>query len=181
VRSAGLLLAAALLLPSVARAEAPADPFAGLQFLVGAWKGVGSGKPGDGAGEFAFKPELGGKVLLRRNFAEYPPKPGEKQGTRHDDLMIVYPSGPTGGALKADYYDNEGHVIRYAVTTAAQGANQGERNTATFESEAGPGPRFKLVYEQKDAGTVGIGFSIAPPGKPYQPYISATAKRVHTK
>jgi hypothetical protein len=169
VRS-GLFLAAALLVPSLAHAEA-ADPFSGLQFLVGAWKGAGGGKPGDGSGQFTFKPDLGGKVLLRRNFAEYPPRPGEKQGARHDDLMVVYPAG---GALKAHYYDNEGHVIRYVVTTAAN-------KTATFESEAGPGPRFKLVYEQKDAGTVGIGFSIAPPGKPYQPYLSATAKRTDAK
>jgi hypothetical protein len=82
--------------------------------------------------------------------------------------MIVYPAGPL---LKAIYFDNEGHVINYTVTTTDK--------TATFESDAGPPsvPRFKLVYEQKDAATVGLVFSIAPPGSPFRPYITASAKR----
>jgi len=161
-----------MLSPTFAWAEPAAEPWAGLQFLVGDWNGGGGGKPGEGTGAFSFKLDLGSKVLVRRNFAQYPPKPGQKEGVRHDDLMIVYLAGPL---LKAIYFDNEGHVINYAVTTADK--------TATFESDAGPPgvPRFKLVYQQKDDAAVDLTFSIAPPGSPFRPYITASAKRAGGK
>jgi hypothetical protein len=64
------------------------DPF---RFVLGDWTGAGSGTPGEGTGAFSFKPELNGKILVRRSRADYPPKPGEKNGTSHEDLLIVYP------------------------------------------------------------------------------------------
>jgi hypothetical protein len=63
------------------------------QFLIGKWKGEGSGSPGQGAGEFSFTPDVQGKVLIRKSFAEYP-------GSRHDDLTILYREN---GALHAIY------------------------------------------------------------------------------
>jgi hypothetical protein len=53
----------------------PADKTTGwgpLQSLVGDWIGEGGGGPGQGAGSFSFKPDLQGKILLRKNRAEYP-------------------------------------------------------------------------------------------------------------
>jgi hypothetical protein len=147
---------------------AEADPFAGVRFLVGEWTaGTSAGTPGQAtSGGFSFAPELGGKVLVRRNVADYPPRPGEKEGTHHEDLMVVY---STPGGLKATYWDNEGHVIPYSVSTAS--------GTATFESEeTKDAPRFKLVYEQKGA-ELAVSFSIAPPGQPYKSYLTATVRR----
>ena len=51
------------------------------QFLVGNWTGEGGGQPGQGTGAFSFSPELQGKILVRKSFAEYPaangsPPPG---------------------------------------------------------------------------------------------------------
>jgi len=71
-------LALSLLLPGLAVA-APADPFAGLAFLVGEWTAVGGGgKPGEAVrGGFTLLRDLGGAVLVRRNHAEYAPRPGE--------------------------------------------------------------------------------------------------------
>src|SRR5689334_8984346 len=138
-----------LSIPAFAEERPATDPWAGLRFLVGEWVGVGSGKPGEGTGGFTFAPDLDGKILLRKNFSEFPPKPGEKHGMRHEDLLIVYPAG---GALKAEYFDNEGHVIAYTVTTAP--------GQATFESDAKPGaPRFKLVYAEQGQ-TLSISFLI---------------------
>jgi hypothetical protein len=49
-----------------------ADDWGAIQFLVGRWTGAGSGAPGQGTGGFSFLPNLRGRVLVRKNFAEYP-------------------------------------------------------------------------------------------------------------
>jgi hypothetical protein len=163
-----LVLATCLLSVRLAGAAEPAaDPFAGLRFLVGEWVGNQTGAAGEPSGGFSLAPDLGGHVLVRHNEAIYPPKPGEKEGAHHTDLMIVYPED---GLLKATYFDNEGHVIHYVVTATGK--------SVTFEIEESPkAPRFKLVNELKDDGQLGILFSIARPGQPYKPYITATAHR----
>ncbi len=159
-----LCLAAPALAAEPARA---ADPLDGLAFLVGEWTATGGGRPGEAtAASFAFSRELGGRVLVRRNRAEYAPRPGAREAVVHEDLMIVYAAPP---GLRAIYFDNEGHVIHYAVAIAG--------GVVTFESEAGSGPRFKLAYERTGEREVSATFSIAPPGKPYQTYVSGTARR----
>ena len=163
MRAFALSLLLAGLIPS-----ASPDPLAGLAFLVGEWTTTGGGgEPGQATrGGFTLRPELGGAVLVRRNRAEYAPRPGQARGVVHEDLMVIHPEG---AALKATYFDNEGHVIRYAVTAAA--------GRATFESEPGPGPRFRLVYERKGEDEVAIVLLVAPPGKEFQPYVTGTARR----
>ena len=147
----------------------PADPWAALRFLVGAWKTEsGQGKPGVAVGGgFNFSIDLDGKVAVRRGRAEFAPRTGEAKGTVHEDLTVVYPKG-TG--FQALYWDSEGHVIRYRVRS--------EAGTVIFESEPGqPGPRFRLVYARRGADEVEISFSTAPPGKEFQPYVTGLARR----
>ena len=161
------LTAALLSAATLIQAQAPApDPFAPLRFLVGAWQGEeGKGQPGQPSkGGFTLSKDLGGKVLVRRNFAEYPAQ-GGRAAFRHDDTMTIYAEG---SALKALYVDNEGHVIHYGVTKEGDGA--------VFLSE-GPGPRFRMTMAPKSADLLGIRFEIAPPGKDFSTYIEATAKR----
>ena len=106
------------------------------QFLVGHWTGEGSGQPGTGTGAFSFTPDLQGTVLLRRSFADYPAAHG-KPASRHDDLMVVY-HGETAGELRAIYFDNEGHVIRYSGTASGRGV--------VFVSDGKPGEaRYRLA------------------------------------
>ncbi|MGA2593186.1 MAG: hypothetical protein ABSH32_24995, partial [Bryobacteraceae bacterium] len=88
-----------------------------LQYLLGDWTGEGSGGPGQGAGSFSFQPDLQGKILVRKNHAEYPATK-ERAAFVHDDLMIVYREPPDKG-LHAIYFDNEQHVIRYEVEEPA--------------------------------------------------------------
>jgi hypothetical protein len=140
----------------------------GLDSLAGEWVGAGTGAPGEGAGGFTFQRELQGKVLVRRNFAEYPPM-NSRPAYRHDDLMVIYGDA---NASRADYWDNESHVIRYAVTTSPDGC------TITFESSrSATEAAFKLTYTIKSPDEVSIGFQIAPPGKDFGNYITASAKR----
>jgi len=147
----------------------PADSWAKLKFLAGDWQGVGAGAPGEATGGTTFAFELGGKVLVRKNWAKYPPKSGEKEGLSHEDLMVIYPEA---GGFRAGYFDNEGHVIHYRVSFP------GKANAVVFESEPGPpGPRYRLTYELGASGALENVFWIAPPGGEFKAYVQGTLKK----
>ena len=130
------------------------EPFG---FLIGGWPASGAGQPGTGSGTAVFTRGLQGRVILRTSYAEYPATAG-KPTSRHDDLMVIY--GVSGAGVRADYYDNEGHVIRYVVHSPAPGQ-------AVFVSEATGGePRFRLIYSLQATGVLKGDFAIAPPGAP---------------
>jgi hypothetical protein len=140
-----------------------------FQFLIGDWVGSGSGKPGEGTGEFSLKFDLDQKILVRRNRALLAPTAKQPTGAVHEDLMIIYQQ-PGPGAFRADYFDNEGHVIHYSISLAD--------HSAVFESDQpGNATRFKLTYELKSDGVLSIDFAVAGPGKPFQTYVSGTARR----
>jgi hypothetical protein len=166
-----LALAAALAAPPAPPAAPPApDPLAQLAPLLGTWDGDPTGQPGAPLrARASFTRELDGKVVVRRNRVEFPPAAGTAAGTAgavHEDLLVV---GPEGGGVRATYWDNEGHVIRYAVS-AAGGA-------VTFESEPGPGPRFRLAYQPLPDGRWSVTFSVAPPGGAFKPLQTGTMRR----
>ena len=159
--------------PAPAAAPAPPAPAAGLEgwrFLMGEWVGEGGGQPGQGSGWFSFAPDLQQKVLVRRNHSEFPAQ-GGRPASVHDDLMVVWREGE--GALKAIYWDNEGHVIRYDAELNP------DARSAVFTSEPGAGPRFRLTYKETGPSRVSLQFEIAPPGKPdaFSTYIESTARR----
>ena len=141
------------------------------QFLLGEWVGEGDGTPGQGSGGFTFAFDLDGKILVRKNYAEYPAT-NAKPAYRHDDLMIIYEAPE--GIFRANYFDSEGHVINYAIEFSA------DQKTTTFISDRlTAAPRFRFTYEKIDVEHLGIQFEIAPPGKPddFSIYIQASAYR----
>lgn len=162
IAALGALLTLALCSPCLA---ASAD-WTGLDWLVGRWTGEGGGAA-TGSGDFTFEREAGGQALVRRNVAFYPPTDG-KPAQRHDDLMVIWPDG---AAVRATYWDSEGHVIHYAVTVSAAG-------DAVFVSDDAAGPRFRLSYHRTDRGLAGL-FEIAPPNarERFAPYLQWTARR----
>ena len=153
----------------------PADEPKGwgaVESLVGDWTGEGGGGPGQGSGSFSFKPDLGGKILVRKNRSEYPATK-ERAAYVHDDLMVIYRDAPESG-LRAIYFDSEGHTIRYDVQAAANGGE------VVFVSGAEPsGPRYRLTYSRVDQDRLKIKFETAAPGHPEQfaTYIQASARR----
>jgi hypothetical protein len=150
---------------AMAQTTAPApSPWAPLQFLVGTWEGIGSGAPGEGRGGCTIAFDLNNNILVRKNWAEFEPKPGEAKGISHQDLLIFF-ADPGEPRLKAIYFDVEGHVIRYILQPAVQ------PNLVVFESEAGTkGPRFRLSFEMNAAGRLFNIFSIAMPGQDFKEY-----------
>jgi hypothetical protein len=156
LRAVCVSLLVALGIASAAHA-APPKELASLTFLIGQWSGGGGGTPGQGDGGTTFAYSLQDRVITRTNFAVIAAT-DKAPASRHDDLMVIYVD--EGGAVKADFYDNEGHVIRYVVTSAASGQ-------VAFTSEPSPSaPRYRITYTAGAAGVVKGTFSIAPPGKP---------------
>ena len=156
---------AVLLLIGTAALAAPPAALEPLAFLLGEWVPIGGA-----AGGTVFSRDLQDGVIVRRNFAEYPAS-DSRPASRHDDLMVIH--AEADGAVRADYYDSEGHVIRYLVTVPRAGA-------AVFLGEAVAGqPRFRLTYDLAEDGALKGEFAIATPNAPeaFQPYLSWSSRR----
>ena len=140
------------------------QPFA---FLLGEWDAV-PGQSGE-TGGFTFKAAAQGRVIVRTNFASYPASAG-KPASRHDDFMVI---AVERGAVHADYYDSEDHIIRYVGRSPAAGQVE-------FVSEVRSGePRYRLRYTANADGSVAGQFDVAPPGKPddFARYLTWSARR----
>ncbi len=133
------------------------DPLQPLAFLQGTWEAKAQGSIGATAnGSYVFRLELGGHILARHSYTAGCKGPADFN-CEHGDLFYIYADGPNL-ALKAIYFDSEGHVIHYEVSTP-------NPTTAVFLSEAStPGPRFRLIYTLKDSLMSGK-FQIQMPGQ----------------
>jgi hypothetical protein len=134
------------------------DPWSALSFLEGTWDAkTQGGKPGVNAGgAYIFRKELGGHILARHSSYANCKGPADFD-CDHGDLLYVFEDA-TGQSLKAIYFDNEGHVIHYRVSTP------GPANAVFLSNPATPGPQFRLVYERKGAVLSGK-FQMRMPGK----------------
>lgn len=135
-----------------------ADPWKSLQFLMGTWeaKTQGGSAGAAGSGTYTFQPELRNHVLARHSSYEGCKGPADFD-CEHGDLLYVYRDAP-GQPYKAIYFDNEGHVIHYNVSTPTTTA-------AIFLSDSSqPGPQFRLIYELKGSTMYGK-FQMRMPGQ----------------
>jgi hypothetical protein len=144
-------------------APAP-DPFKSLSFLEQNWEANTNGYGGvKSSGTYTFRRELGGHILARRSTSEVACKGPADFDCGHGDMLYVYEDAP-GQPLRAIYFDNEGHVIHYAVSTPTP-------TSVVFLSEPGPGPQFRLSYELKDSLLVGKFQSLMPGQKEWKSYL----------
>ena len=162
MRSLSMVVLLSTILATVAVAGPPGElePFS---FLIGEWSASGSGQPGVGTGTAVFARALQDRAIVRTSYAEYPAALG-KPASRHDDLMVIYTHA---GVVHADYYDSEGHVIRYLGSSGGPGQ-------AMFVSEPVAGePAFRLSYKL-EGGVLKGEFAIAPPGTApaFTPYLT---------
>src|SRR5215831_12543167 len=160
------LICALLLLAATAGVRAQSDPIAALRFLIGDWQAIDTA-PGE-TGAFTFKLTVQNHVIVRTNEAIYAAT-ADRPASRHDDLLVIYAEN---GSLKADYFDNEGHVIRYSVQSKPQ--------AVVFVSDPSPRePRYRLTYSVGADGVLLGSFELAGPGSPdaFKPYLSWKARR----
>ena len=108
-------------------------------------------------GTYTFRTELGNCIVARHSSSDAGCKGPATFDCDHSDLLYVYQDAP-GQSLKANYFDNEGHVIHYNVSTP-------DATTAIFLSDGSqPGPQFRLMYELKSVVMSGK-FQMRMPGQ----------------
>lgn len=151
-------------------AKSGSDPFASLSFLVGTWGARTVNNPAVTAiGTYTFRMEFNGHILARHTVAAGCKGP-EDFNCEHSDLLYIYTDG-AGKPLRAIYFDNEGHVIHYAVTSQSP-------NTAEFLSDpAAGGPQFRLFYELKEEVMSGKFQIRMPGGQEWKSYLEWTGSR----
>ncbi len=139
--------------------SAPADPWQSLNFLQGVWEAnaVGGSAGAHSHGFYAFEFELKHHLLSRVSKSPVTCNGPASFDCEHSDLLYIYQDAD-GQPLKAIYFDNEGHVIHYDVSTP-------DPTTAVFLSDAGAaGPQFRLMYQRKDSTMFGK-FQVRMPGQ----------------
>jgi len=95
-------------------------------------------------------------------------------GVAFADYDLIIYREPGGDKTRADYFDNEGHVIPYTTGISA------DKRTITFRSDPQPSqPAFRLTYNIDDNGRLGIKFEIAPPTAPeeFKVYVEGFAHK----
>jgi hypothetical protein len=107
-----------------------------------------------GGGTYTSRPGLIVPMLARRCDEPRKCKGPAAFDCEHSDILYVYQDAQTQ-PLKAIYFDNEGHVIRYDVSTP-------DSTRAIFASTSGP--QIRLIYELKDAPISGK-FQMRMPGQ----------------
>jgi hypothetical protein len=138
-------------------------------WLMGEWKGEGSGQPGDGGGTFSFKNELDGKILVRKSHSEYPAS-GNRPATVHDDLMIVS-LDLNGKPTKAIYFDNEGHTINYNIEYR-------DASIIMTSEKSSNSPIFRLTYSLLANQMVNTKFEMSQDGEKFVPYVEGKSKKI---
>ena len=151
-----------LAFPLVAQkpASPPTAPWQRFSFLQGTWAASTSGMGSSGgkvSGTYTFRPELGNHIFARHTVSIEGCTGPAAFDCDHDDLLYLYQDAP-GPTIKAIYFDNEGRVIHYDVSTPSP-------TSAVFLSDASqPGPQFRLTYELKD-GLMWGRFQMRMPGQ----------------
>jgi len=149
------------------------DTWKAFAFLLGTWEASTRGGSAGAAasGTYSFQPELRGHVLARHSTNSGCTGP-DAFDCAHSDLLYVYQDLPSQ-AYKAIYFDNEGHVIHYDVTTPTPAS-------AVFLSDPSqPGPQYRLTYELKDS-TMHGKFQMKLPGQTeFKSYLEWSGAKIH--
>ena len=169
LRTKFLALILTITITTIVYAQENTNNWEKLNFLIGDWKGEGSGNPGEGEGIFSFKYDLNYKILLRKSHSEYPAAK-DKPLIVHEDLMIIY-LDYFGNPNRAIYFDNEGHVINYSITFP-------NNNDVVFTSDKIPNaPIFRLTYSKIESDLLNVKFEMSQDGENYQAYVEGRSKR----
>lgn len=164
-----------------AAVAAKPDPWAALRFLVGTWeaKTTGGVAQAQASSTYAFRLELRDHVMERHSSTGACGGPDDFD-CRHSDLLYIYPGvngpgtngpGPNGQGFQAIFFDNEGHVIHYDVSSSKAG------EVVFLSDSAAPGPQFRLTYDLVDGVMTGK-FELKAPGQAdFMSYLEWSGKR----
>jgi hypothetical protein len=147
--------------------------FGEISWLLGEWTDIWRrGEPGEAtAGGESWGLQVGEQILVRNSWCEYPAT-RDHPAFRHDDLMIVFHD--VDMKIRAVFWDNHGHVIRYTTVTIDPG-----RAEFSFESDpSNSGPQQRLHYHADGANRLGADFNLKLPGaETFSQYLEWTSSR----
>jgi hypothetical protein len=171
-----LVMSMLLLVPAICLAQSPQpDPWADVRFLVGHWRGVASGKAGDGTVLRQYEFVIGQRFIQEKNISTYPPQKSNKKGEVHEHWsMLSYDRARKVLVLRQ--FHVEGFVNQFALDP--------EKSTATrlvFESERFENFsnkwRARETYEIAGPDDFTETFELAEPDKPFEVYSRNVFKR----
>jgi len=166
-----LLVMVELFTTPIARADQD-NPWLALNFLQGTWAAnADAGSAGaHSSGLYAFEYELKQHVLSRVSKSPVSCKGPATFDCEHSDLLYIY-QDVEGQPLKAIYFDNEGHVIHYNVSTP-------DAMTVVFLSDASNvGPQFRLMYQRKNLTMYGKFQTRMPGEEEWKSYLEWSGAR----
>jgi hypothetical protein len=147
-----------------------------LNFLVGSWRGSGSGQPGISQVERSYQFVLNGKFLEARNKSTWAPKNENLEGEVHEDFgLISYDSARKAFILRQ--FHVEGFVNQYVMDFLAP-----DGNTIVFTSESieniPAGWRARETFRVVNSDEFTEIFELVAPGKTFDLYSSSHLMRI---
>jgi hypothetical protein len=140
------LLLLALMIGADVHAGADSGAALNLDFLLGRWQVTSTSTGSDW-----FRKDLGGRLIIRTAQSATSSEPG---AATMNSLMTIYADS---GKIRAIYFDDAGHVVRYTATRLSETAVQ------FVSGEADKGPRFRLTYSRSENGRLAVRFEMAAP------------------
>jgi len=157
-------------------ATAQTDPWATVRVFEGKWEGSITGKPGKQFSSREYRFELDGKFLSQRDRSVYEPKsPEAKPETREDFGFFSYDANQKKIVWRQ--FHSEGFVNEYVLDSVSADGKSFEFVTTKIENQP-LGFRAKKAYQVVSADEIMETFSLAPPGKDFEVYTTASLKRV---
>ena len=172
VVAACLSISAVAASPEPSPRPSPADRWAPLRFLLGAWEGTTTGQPGSGTVRREYRLVLRDRFIEVRNTSTYPPQEKNPRGEVHEDVgYISYDRARKAFVLRQ--FHVEGFVNTYATGPEVSAP-------VVFTSEAieniPPGWRARETYRVSGDALVEV-FELAEPGRDFVVYSEARLKR----
>ena len=147
-----------------------------LKFLIGSWRGIGSGQAGSSNVARSYQLILNEKFLEVRNKSTYPPQSQNPQGEVHEDLgLISYDEARKAFVFRQ--FRIEGFVNQYIMDYLAP-----DGKTIVFTSESieniPAGWRARESYQVVNPDEFTETFELAAPGKEFKLYVKSLFKRI---
>jgi hypothetical protein len=126
-------------------------------------------------GRFSIKPDVAGKILLRRDQIQYIDSSGK---THPLEILVAVAPREDGRTFQANYFDSDGHVLNFISKRAVAG------RSVEFIGDPVADPMiFRLTYERTQNDELHISFERADARTPpvFAVMIAGTAKRASAK
>ena len=144
----------------------PADRWAPLRFLIGAWEGTSTGQPGTGTVRREYRLVLRDRFIEGRTTSTYPPQEKNPKGEVHEDIAY-FSYDRSSKTFKMRQFHVEGFVTEYVALPT--GAAEVVFNSESLENIPA-GWRARETWRITGADSFVEIFELAEPGKDFAVY-----------